>query len=142
MLLGREIVVRRIQLPGGALEYAVLGALWDLGPSSARAVLERVGEERGLVYTTIATVLDRLFIKGLVDRKKAGKTFVYRAKVFRETVLKARAREVVEAVLGDDPRPAVAALVDAVEAVDPALIDELERVVAERRNSGASRRGS
>ena len=135
-------MVRRLNLPGGTLEYAVLGALWDLGPSSARDVLKRVGEERGLVYTTIATVLDRLFIKALVDRKKVGKTFVYRAKVFRETVLRARARDAVASVLGDQPRPAMAALVDAVEAVDPTLIDELERLVLARRGSkSGTRRG-
>ena len=38
--------------------------------------------------------------------------------------------------------PAMAALVDAVEAADPDLIDELERLVVERRtNRGRKRRG-
>ena len=123
-------------LPGGELEYAVLAALWELGPALARTVHQRVGEPRDLVYTTTAKVLDRLHDKGLVSRKKSGKAFVYRAKVERSVIEQARATDVVAKMLGDAPRPAMAALVSAVEAVDPALLDELERLVAARRRSG------
>jgi len=132
-----------MNLPGGELEYAVLTALWDRGEATARDVHEVVGEPRGLVYTTTAKVLDRLREKGLIRRRELAKTFVYRAVVARKVVLRARAREAVKSVLGDEPRPAVAALVDAVEAVDPELLDELERLVAQRRaNRGGPRRGS
>lgn len=120
-------------LPGGILEYAVLGALWDLGPASARDVHARVGEPKGLVYTTTAKVLDRLHDKGLVSRKKSGKAFVYQAKVARLLIEQARATEAVTRILGAEPRPAMAALVSAVEAVDPNLLDELERLVNARR---------
>lgn len=137
-------VVMRLTLPGRDLEHAVLAALWDHGPSLARDVHRLVGEPRGLAYTTINTVLDRLHTKALVDRHKQGRTFVYRARVQRETITKALAREAVASILWDKPRPAMAALIDAVEAVDPDLIDELEQLVAERRrgNKGGSRRGS
>ena len=123
-------------LPGGELEYAVLAALWELGPALARTVHQRVGEPRDLVYTTTAKVLDRLHDKGLVSRKKSGKAFVYRANVVRSVIEQARATDVVTKMLGDAPRPAMAALVSAVEAVDPKLLDELERLVAARRRSG------
>jgi predicted transcriptional regulator len=132
-----------MNLPGGELEYAVMTALWDRGEATARVVHDVVGEPRGLVYTTTAKVLDRLREKGLIRRREMGKTFVYRAAVARNVVLRARAREAVKSVLGDEPRPAVAALVDAVESVDPGLLDELERLVTQRRaNRGGQRRGS
>jgi predicted transcriptional regulator len=124
----------KLELPGGDLEYAVLSALWKLGEASGRDVHELVGEPRDLVYTTTAKVLDRLREKGLIKRKGSGKTFVYRAVAGRKEVLKARAREAVARLLGDEPLPAVAALVDAVGAVDPKLIDELDRLVAKRRS--------
>ena len=123
-------------LPGGDLEFAALAALWDLGPASAREVHARIGEPKGLVYTTTAKVLDRLHDKGLVSRRRAGKAFVYQAKITREVVEQARAKDFVRRMLGDEPRPAMAALVDAVEAVDPKLIDELGRLVAARRRRG------
>lgn len=130
---------RSVSLPGGELEYAVLGALWELEKASAREVHERVGEPNGLVYTTTATVLDRLHTKGLVSRERHGKAFIYKPAVERETVEKARAAKTVGGLLGTEPRPAIAALVEAVEDLDPDLLDELARVVDRRRRS---RRGS
>ena len=123
-------------LPGGDLEYAVLAAVWDLSPASARDVHERVGEPKGLVYTTTAKVLDRLHNKGLVSRKKSGKAFVDQTKVARDVIERARAKDAVMRIFGHEPRPAMAALVEAVEAVDPELLDELERLVSEKRRSG------
>jgi predicted transcriptional regulator len=121
-------------LPGGELEYAVLVALWDLGSATAREVHARAGQPQQLVYTTIAKVLDRLHAKGLVHRELDGKAFVYRAAVKRDRLDRDRARRTLEALLGDDPRPAVAGIVDAMASIDPELLDELERVIEARRS--------
>jgi len=114
-------------LPGGELEYAVLVALWDLGSATARVVHARTGQPQGLVYTTIAKVLDRLHAKRLVHRELDGKAFVYRAAVNRDRL--DRDRQSLEVLLGDDPRPAVAGIVDAMASIDPGLLDELARVI-------------
>ena len=126
-------------LPGGDLEYAILAAVWVRGTISGRELHTRVGAPRGLVYTTVAKVLDRLHAKGLVARRRAGKAFVYTARVPREQVEHARANETLRRLLGSEPEPAIATLVDAIEAIDPELVDELSRQVAARRRS---RRGS
>jgi predicted transcriptional regulator len=120
-------------LPGGDLEYGVLAALWELGSATPRDIHERVGEPKGLVYTTIAKVLDRLREKGLVSRMRSGRAFVYMPRVTREVIEQRRAKDAVRRMLGDKPRPAMAALVDAVEAVDPELLGELQRLVLARR---------
>ena len=125
--------MRRLRLPGGDLEYAVLTRLWDLGVASAREIHEQTGAPEGLVYTTIAKVLDRLHDKGLVTREREGKAFLYRPKVTRETFDLARARTLLSRMLGPRPHAAVAALVEAVESLDPELLGELERAVAARR---------
>jgi predicted transcriptional regulator len=130
---------RQIPLPGGELEYAVMAALWDLGAASARELHERVGAPTGLVYTTVAKVLDRLHAKGLVSRSMRGNAFVYRAKLAREVVERARTRDVVGRLFGHDPAPAIAPLVEALEDIDPNLLDELAQEVEARRRS---RRGS
>ncbi len=132
-------MAHRIAVPGGQLEHAVLVALWDAGRASAREIHARVGEPSGLVYTTTAKVLDRLHAKGLVARERVGKAFVYRPKVRREVVERARARHTLSRLFGLEARPAIAALVNAVETIDAALLDELARAVAARRRA---RRGS
>lgn len=121
------------RLPGGELEYAVLAKLWELGSASARELHARVNEPQGLVYTTTAKVLDRLHAKGLVSRERKGSAFTYRPRIARAVVEAARARSLVTRLLGPAPRAAVANLVDAVESLDPALLDELAEVIAVRR---------
>lgn len=134
------LVARTPKGPGGDLEYAVLAAVWDLGAPSIRDIHDRVGKPEGLVYTTIAKVVDRLTDKGLLSRMPRGNAFVYRARRSREQVDRVRAEDAVNRVLREeDPRPALANLVEAVEAVDPKLLDELARLVGARRRS---RRGS
>ncbi len=132
-------VSRSAKLPGGDLEYAVLHEVWTRGEATTREVYEGVGQPRGVVYTTITKVLDRLHAKGLVTRERAGKTFIYAARRKREVVERARLREALTRMLSPAVRPAMASLVDAVESLDPGLLDELARQVEARRRS---RRGS
>jgi predicted transcriptional regulator len=125
----------RYRLPADDLEYAVLAELWRLGTASVRELHERLGAPQGLVYTTIAKVIDRLREKGLIRRQRRAGSFLYRPRVAREEVERARARSAISRLLGATPRAAVAALVEAVDAVDPSLLDDLERAVAARRRS-------
>jgi predicted transcriptional regulator len=124
-----------VRLPGGDLEYAVLHEVWTCGDATTREVYERVGEPRGVVYTTIAKVLDRLHAKGLVTREREGKMFRYAPRRKREVVERARVRAALAQILNPEVRPAIATLVDAVESLDPELLDELARQIAARRKS-------
>ena len=64
----------------GELEADILGALQKLGKGSARQVMKEVSA-RHLAYTTISTVLDRLYQKGMVKRSRVigrgGTKYVY-----------------------------------------------------------------
>lgn len=123
----------------GEQEHDVLSAVWQLGTCTVREVYERVGVPRGLAYTTISTVLDRLQKKGFVVRERSGKTLSFRPAKAERSVERTRVRTLVGRILGDDPEPAVARLVEAVETYDPALLDRLADEIAARRRS---RRGS
>jgi predicted transcriptional regulator len=125
----------QFRLPGGDLEYAVLAKLWELGSASARDIYIQIGEPQGLVYTTTAKVLDRLYTKRLIGRERRGMAFVYRPRVARALVDNARAREFLARLLGPTPHAAAATLVDAVEALNPRLLDELAEAIAARRRS-------
>ena len=125
----------QLRLPGGDLEYAVLSKLWELGSASARDIHTEVGEPAKRIYTTTAKVLDRLHAKRLVKRERKGMAFIYHPCVARTVVEAARARAFLTRLLGPTPHSAAATLVDAVESLDPKLLDELAEVIAARRRS-------
>ena len=125
----------RYRLPADDLEYSVLARLWQLGAASVRELHEQFGAPQGLVYTTTAKVIDRLREKGLIQRQRKGTAFVYRPRVAREEVERARARQALSRLLGSRPRAAVAALVEVVDEIDPALLTELEQAVSARRRA-------
>ena len=60
----------------GELEAGVLAVLQAVGrPLPPGEVRERVGG--GLAYTTVVTILSRLHAKGILQRRKAGRAYVY-----------------------------------------------------------------
>lgn len=78
-----------------ALETAVMNVLWIsdtyLSPAEVR---EQLDVDRA--YTTVMTVLVRLWNKGLLERVKDGKTFVYKPVIDRDEVLAANMLDLVE----------------------------------------------
>jgi predicted transcriptional regulator len=77
----------------------VLDCLWGASqPLAPREVRERLGAD--LAYTTVVTILTRLVAKGLVDRDKAGKAYLYRPRV-SEADLQAGRMQALLAAAGD-----------------------------------------
>jgi len=65
-----------VQVGPGELESAVLHCLWSATrPLTPRDVLELL--DRPLAYTTVMTILTRLWDKGLVSRAKTGRAYAY-----------------------------------------------------------------
>ncbi len=51
--------------------------LWPLGVASVKEVWQKVDPARGLAYTTVMTVLDKLHRKGVLNQRKKGKAYLY-----------------------------------------------------------------
>lgn len=84
-----------------------------------------------LAYTTIATVLDRLHTKKVVDRAKHRGAWRYKARRSREATLGQRVARLLE---GAEPsRPLLVAFLDHVEEVDPDALEQLEALIRARR---------
>jgi predicted transcriptional regulator len=54
----------------GELQADILGVVQRLGKASAREVMNEIEGKRHVAYTTVGTVLDRLYRKGLLRRTK------------------------------------------------------------------------
>lgn len=113
------------KLPMGQLEAAVMDLLWDRGgwltPGEVHEVLSA---ERPLAYTTVMTILVRLWGKGRLERQRDGRAYAYRPVLSREQQAAARMSEVL-AGLKDRP----AALTHFVQALDPCDRAQLRRVL-------------
>jgi predicted transcriptional regulator len=59
--------------------------LWDRGGwRTPREVLEDLSSERHLAYTTVMTILVKLWKKGMVERRKDGRAYAYHPVQTRE----------------------------------------------------------
>lgn len=118
----------------GKLERRVLEALWRRGPSAVRDLQNAFPET---AYTTLMTTLDRLHRKGVLDRAKDGRAFVYTPRFTRDDLRAGLAERALHTLLGDDAarvRPLLSFLVDAVTRGDREALDELEQLVRQKRN--------
>jgi len=82
------------------LELACLKVLWNLGEGNVRDVRRELAPTRPLAYTTVMTVLDRLAHKGVVSRRKVGRSFLYTPQVSRDTLRQLAVERLVEDFFG------------------------------------------
>jgi predicted transcriptional regulator len=120
----------------GALERDVMAVAWDRSEISVRDACAELGSS--VAYTTVMTTMDRLFKKRLLARRKVGRAFLYRAAATREELEGAVATELMQSLVQGhrgEPLPLLSSLVDAVSERDRALLDELERLIREKRRA-------
>lgn len=120
----------------GALERDIMSVCWEQPETSVRDVCARLNSV--VAYTTAMTTMDRLFKKGLLSRQKAGRAFVYSPTVTQDELQSVVATELVHSLLrrdGGEPLPILSSLVDAVSERDRGLLDELERLVRQKRRT-------
>jgi predicted transcriptional regulator len=118
----------------GKLERQVLEEAWRLGEVSVRDIY-RAFDER-VAYTTLMTTLDRLFKKNLLERRKDGRAFVYAAVLSQADIDQGIKEDVIDGLLGhgaDGVGPVLACIVDTISERDRELLDELDRLVQEKK---------
>ena len=69
-------------------ELEILQVLWTQGPATVRTVNDHLGSDRDIGYTTTLKLMQIMFDKGLVSRKKEGKTHIYTAEISEEKTQK------------------------------------------------------
>ncbi|HWG57835.1 MAG TPA: BlaI/MecI/CopY family transcriptional regulator [Candidatus Acidoferrales bacterium] len=118
----------------GTLECQVMDAVWTGGEGTVRDVSRILG--RPLAYTTVMTTLERLFKKGLLQRRISGRAFLYSARFSREEWERQRAGEFIASFLAG-PEPArdllVSCFLEAAGRHDEKLLEDLENKVRLKR---------
>ena len=118
------------RLPRGELEAQVMDVLWDTdGWMTPRDVhLAITTARRPLAYTTVTTILVRLWQKGMLERESAGRAFEYRPVSSRDEWAAQRMQDLLE---GSGDR--LQTLHHFVESISAKEATQLRRVLDERK---------
>lgn len=120
------------------LQIAVMRVLWRHGETSVTDAAAALGAERGLKYTTVATLLTRLQKRGVVGQRRDGRQLVYRALVSEPQVRRSMVADLLGTLFGGDARALVAHLVDESE-IAPGDLARVRKRLAKAPRSGGSR---
>ena len=112
------------------LESEVMEVLWSDGEASVRTVMDALNQRARprRAYTTYMTIMARLHKKGVLDRRREGKTDYYAPKLSREEYMTARARAQVEELVDEYGEVALTHFARQVASLDPARRRALQRL--------------
>src|SRR3954471_7161828 len=116
------------------VEAEVLESVWDLGETSVRAVMDALNAaaDPPRAYTTYMTTLSRLHRKGLLDRRRDGKTDLYSAVHNRDEYADLRARAEVAALVDAFGDVALGHFARQISELDPDRRKALQRLARGR----------
>lgn len=117
------------------LEAEIMDVVWSRGLQdfAVSDVLETLERRREIAYTTVMTTLVRLHEKQVLDRRRDGKRYLYKARHTREEFVQATVLEVLESLGSATGRDVLALLVETASAADEDALDELDRMIRQRR---------
>jgi predicted transcriptional regulator len=98
----------------GDLEAAIMDVVWAAGaPVRVREVSEQLNYDRPLAFNTVQTVMENLYRKGWLNRRKGGRAYWYEPVRSRDDYV---AQLVTEALsVAEDPAATLVRLVGAME---------------------------
>ena len=89
-------------------ELAILKLLWRAKEMSAREIHDQIAEDFGWSYSTVRTVLERMFEKGLIAKYPVDGVNIYEAEVGKVAILGRMIADFSKRVLELDTAPAAA----------------------------------
>jgi BlaI family penicillinase repressor len=114
-------------------ELDVMAHFWGDGELSAPELFERMGDTRGVTYSTVKTIVDRLEEKGAIKRvANRGRTIFYMPAIKQERIRKPLVQSFLRRLFGNDLRPLFAQLLRDEKLSDDDL-EYLQRLVEETR---------
>ena len=96
----------------GDLQAEVMDVLWERETATVREVLEQLNKRRRrkLAYTTVLTLVSRLYTRGLLEREPESRGFRYQPAGSRDELLAKLSDELIDRLLDDFGEIAVARL--------------------------------
>ena len=80
----------------GELEQLIMEIVWKSKESAVRDIFQELRKKRSIAYTTVATILQRLFNKDIVGRKTEKNSYRYYPKVSKVSYAKSLTKSFVK----------------------------------------------
>ena len=116
----------------GGLQAEVMDIFWRRGDATVREVVTELNERHDLAYTTVLTLVSRLYLRGLLAREPEGRGFRYRAAKSKEEFLGELSDELIDRLIADFGEIAVARLG---ERLDGPNVSRRRRLEQERKRT-------
>ena len=115
------------------LELEILKVLWEKSPLYVREVRARLEEQAGraLSHSTVITMLNIMFDKGYLRRRKQGKAFLFAPKEKKESVTGGILGDLLSRVFDDSPSAMVLNLLETAD-LDADELAELRQLIGRK----------
>lgn len=111
----------------GELQAEVMGIFWRRGDATVREVVTELNARHDLAYTTVLTLVSRLWSRGLLGREPEGRGFRYHARTSKEAFLGELSDELIDRLIADFGEIAVARLGERLDGLDSQRRRRLEQ---------------
>jgi BlaI family penicillinase repressor len=114
----------------GKLELQVMKLIWDKGEATVRDVWEKLYPERGLAYTTVATVMRKLESKGFLKHDEKDRTYIYSPLADQDKISQGMLREMIDGLFDGSAAKLVTTLIQG-EHLTERDLDQIQRIILE-----------
>jgi predicted transcriptional regulator len=116
----------------GDLQLKIMKLLWEKSEASVPEIHDVLSRSKDLAYTTIATMLRKMEVKGLVKHRVDDRKFIYRPAVQEEAVSKNMTEHLLDRLFEGNLTGMVAHLLTSRD-VSKEELAELERLIADKK---------
>lgn len=115
------------------LELDVMRLIWRDKEAIVPDLHRELERDRGLSYSTVKTIVDRLEEKGAIGRIRTyGRTILYGPLIEEQTLAKPMVRDLLRRLFGGEARPMISHLLNEAE-LSAEDLQYLEQVIAQKR---------
>lgn len=115
----------------GELELQIMNILWEKKEATVLEVQKSIGDN--IAYTTVLTVLTRMYTKGILERKKNGKNYIYLIKVDKVEELNSILDKIKNSIFGGKAIQLVNYLIDNARDISHEELDLISSLIEKRK---------
>jgi len=123
----------------GQREREIMETIWKIGSGSVHEIAERLSTK--LAHTTVMTFVVRLHRKGMLQRQKKDRGYIYSPRLSAREMEHRRAAELIRRFFSDStqhPDLLLSCFVEALHQYDTELLNQLEARISDARRASAA----